>query len=490
MNALRSFITGTDPHDPLWPCITLGLSAAIIVGYGVIAFNWYLKSRFARHAEAATALARLRNICLACGVCGWLFFALEIPWFVWRLYDIILLLLVFHTWTFIRKTRGLSLGARLTHLAELERSAVKYREIAELLPHMVWTATAEGRVDFSNLRWRHYVRDKRTWLGSLHPDEQDEAIAQWLSAVGTRTAISLELRLRGADGYRTFLVKAQPIFHGDEIKWLGACADIEDQKQLAAEKELAAKQKNFFLNALSHDLRAPLHNLLLNAQLLKMSSDQKPDPESLDMIISNAVAAGDLVSRLLDFAKVGATECNNVERVDLSDALDQIVQRFLPIAQSKGLTLERRQGTGAAVTTDRQKLLRIVSNLVDNALKYTDTGGVMLCVEQRNDRLAICVADTGIGVPHQSVPFLFDEFYQVDNHERDKTKGFGMGLAICKSLAGQIRGDVRLARTGPQGSCFELLLPTRQDNSPDRGGRALGPPGHRSDPRPAGTVRV
>src|SRR5207244_7445337 len=66
MNAAMFNLLGIDPHDPLWPCITLGLSAAIVVGYGVIAFNWYLKSRLQRHAEAAAALARLRGICLAC----------------------------------------------------------------------------------------------------------------------------------------------------------------------------------------------------------------------------------------------------------------------------------------------------------------------------------------------------------------------------------------------------------------------------------------
>ena len=82
----------------------------------------------------------------------------------------------------------------------------------------------------------------------------------------------------------------------------GACADIEDQKLLVAEKEKQAKQKAFFLNALSHDLRAPLHNVLLNAQLLKMTATEQLEVESLTMIIENTLAAGDLVSRLLDFA--------------------------------------------------------------------------------------------------------------------------------------------------------------------------------------------
>ena len=82
----------------------------------------------------------------------------------------------------------------------------------------------------------------------------------------------------GAGGYRTFIVSACPIVRGEAVKWLGACADVEDQKRLAAEKEAQARQKTFFLNSLSHDLRAPLNNVTLNAHLLKTST---ADPEQL-----------------------------------------------------------------------------------------------------------------------------------------------------------------------------------------------------------------
>src|SRR5439155_1130592 len=187
----------------------------------------------------------------------------------------------------------------------------------------------------------------------------------------------------------------------EAVKWLGACADIEDQKLLATEKELQARQKSFFLNALGHDLRAPLHNVLLNAQLLKMSADSNGgadrngvEAESVDMIVENAICDGKLTLR---------------------------------------------------------------------------------------------VSDTGIGIPQENVPYLFDEFYQVNNYERDRSKGFGMGLAICKSLARHIGGEVRLAGTGPEGSCFEV---TCKRVRADRGGRPDGEPGDRGDPVESGLCRV
>jgi signal transduction histidine kinase len=299
-------------------------------------------------------------------------------------------------------------------------------------------------------------------------------------------------------------VKVTPIVHGDSVKWLGACADIEDQKLLAAEKELQAKQKTFFLNALSHDLRAPLNNVVLNAHLLRMSSLEAGDAEVADLIVENAQAAGDLVTKLLEYAKAGAAGDQNVlEPVDVGTLLRQIARRFQPAADRKGLSLDLTgppdEDAVELMMTDRLKLERVVANLVDNAVKYTERGGVSIEWRPRagpedddDDGLTVRVTDTGIGVPPQNVPRLFDEFYQVNNHERDRSKGFGMGLAICRSLARQLGGDVRLVnRVGPagaaNGSCFEVTVAAV---SAGRRGRSHRPAGDHADPAEAGLCRV
>lgn len=491
--------------DEPWPWITVLLSALIVFGYGVVAFNWLFQTKLARDGKARPALARLRNICLCCGACGSAFWIFDTPWIVWRAYDAALLCVVIYAWSSVLRTRGLSLVTeRLAHLSEIEQSAEKYREIAELLPHMVWTATSDGRVDFSNQRWRSYVGGNHTWLEAVHPEERRAARARWDAAMAARTPLTLEARLGGVTGYRSFVIKATPIVHGDAVKWLGACADVEDQKLLAAEKERQAKQKSFFLNALSHDLRAPLHNVLLNAHLLRMSARDAGDLESVQMIEENAVAAGDLVTKLLDYAKVGAQDDNVVEAVSVAAVLQQVARRFQPLSEQKGLYLrvaDAGDGDDVRLATDRQKLERILANLVDNAIKYTEQGGVSVGLAARGhdgDEIALRVSDTGIGIPRENVPFLFDEFYQVNNYERDRSKGFGMGLAICRCLAQHIGGDVRLTSTGPQGSCFEVVV--RSANlrdirgvsgigaklgdgvDPDSGRRSGGASGRRADP--------
>jgi PAS domain S-box-containing protein len=478
-----------------WAWVTLALSALVVLTHAVIAFNWYYQSKLAGGKEPAAALARMGAIFIVCALLGYSLYAIETSWVVWRLYDACLLLLVCHMGLFALRMKGLSLvDERLARAQELEKSAQRYREIAELLPHMVWTATDEGRIDYSNRKWADYAGDDRTWLDAVHCDER-KAVRQWWSgAVAAKEPATRELRLCGRDCCRTFVVNATPIARGDVTKWLGACADIEDQKLLALEKERQARQKLFFLNSLSHDLRAPLNNVALNAQLLKMHVNDEEAVQSVNTIAENAIAAGDLVTKLLDFATLGMRDQSEIVRVPVSEFLAQIVRRFRPIAEQKGLYLQSKADTPVEIRTDRVRLERVISNLVDNALKYTRHGGVELSTretpgggEGESVGVAILVSDTGIGIPAESVPQLFDEFYQVNNHERDSRKGFGLGLAICGHLARQIGADVRLARTGPDGSCFEVAV---KGIRPARGGRPGGEAGDLTAPEEAGLCRV
>ena len=209
--------------------------------------------------------------------------------------------------------------------------------------------------------------------------------------------------------------------------------------------------------------------------------------ESVTTITDNALAAADLVTKLLDFAKVGAQDNNHLETISLVSTLRQLQRRFAPLAEQKGLYLRLADDRDATLVTDRQKLERILSNLIENGIKYTERGGVTLQLLCHESQIFIRISDTGIGIPSTSAPHLFDEFYQVNNYERDRSKGFGMGLAICKSLAHHIGAEVRLAGTGPHGSCFEIHL---KGVGADRGGRLGSPKGDLADPQKAGLCRV
>lgn len=460
-------------RDLRWASLTLSLAALIAAGYVVIAVNRYFQSKLGRSGESRTALSRLCTILASgCGL-GLAFFALGPGWGTWRLYDAALLALAAYTWWSVFRMRGIGLvDARLAQLDELERSADKYRQMAEFLPDIVWTATADGSIDFCNQRWAEYTGGGEgaapTWIDAVHPDERPDLLTWWSTVVTERSPATREVRLKGAAGYRTFVVRAAPIIRGDAVRWLGACSDVEDQKRLVTEKETLAKRKTFFLNALSHDLRAPLNIMALNAHLLKTSAREQADVESAKLIIDHATAAGTLLSKALELAKADAEDHNVIEPVAAADVLRDIGRRFAPVAEQKGLSLRINASAEAQLFTDRQKLERVISNLVDNAIKFTERGSVTVDLSSGGEDVIVAVSDTGPGIPPQNAPRLFDEFYQ-GRDAGGSGGGFGMGLAICRFLARQIGGEVRLARTDASGSRFELAIRDARRGAESRG---------------------
>ncbi len=224
-----------------------------------------------------------------------------------------------------------------------------------------------------------------------------------------------------------------------------------------------SRQKSFFFNAISHDLRTPLNGLVLQTALAKMSLSGN-DPEalrnSLHEIEGSARATADMLDRLLEYARVNSTdEPNTPGRFRVADLLDETVSCLAASAAERQLYLNAKCPSSLYITTDRVKLERILNNLVSNAIKFTPQGGIRIEAEEAPGGLELHIIDTGIGIAPQHRERLFDEFYQVGNEERDRGKGFGLGLAIVRQLVHQLRGDIAVESTLGKGTTFTLVLP-------------------------------
>ena len=315
MNGILKYLGGNDvvPGSALevyWSWLTITLSVFIALGYATIAYNRYFQKKLARTEQVAAAGRRLWSITIFSMICGTFFYLYDMPWAMWRVYDCVLLVLLCTTWAYAIRMRGMSLlEERLSQLSALEEQARRYREMAELLPQMVWTARDKGDIDFSNQRWAEFVGDGRTWVEAIHPDDRARVEFWWAKTLRARKFSSIECRLGGVAGFRTFLISANPIISHGAIKWLGACADIQAQKMLAAAREMQAKRRAFFLNALSHDLRAPLNTVVLNAEMLKIVPPEDVKNRVLT-IVESAKSAGDYVARIFvsDRRVVAVTE--------------------------------------------------------------------------------------------------------------------------------------------------------------------------------------
>src|SRR5687768_4788729 len=237
--------------------------------------------------------------------------------------------------------------------------------------------------------------------------------------------------------------------------------DLEKSRQ-------ESQRKSFFLNALSHDLRTPLNSLMLQANLAELSQRRGDAAElraSLADLKSSTRAAAELLDSLLEYARLEAASgqegAGTALSFNLGEFLDDVTARFQGEAVQKGLSLRVvPPGEDVWVTCDRVKLERVLSNLVSNAVKFTPAGSVRVETEVRRGRdVEVHVLDTGVGVEPHVQERLFDEFFQVNNDERDPRKGYGLGLAIARRLARQMGGDVAVHSAAGRGSRFSVVLP-------------------------------
>ena len=206
---------------------------------------------------------------------------------------------------------------------------------------------------------------------------------------------------------------------------------LRQQVELTAQ---ASRDKSRFLAAASHDLRQPLHALsLFGGALEKRMTDSVDQPLIFNMMRS-IEALDKSFEAMLDISRLDARVIEpHVQSFPVRDVFRRLQMNFAGLAEEAGLQL-RFKPNGKVVKTDPQLLERILANLVQNGLRYCRSGGVVVAARDWKGGFSIEVWDTGIGIADEELPKIFDEFYQVANPERDRTKGLGMGLAIVKRL--------------------------------------------------------
>ncbi len=231
-------------------------------------------------------------------------------------------------------------------------------------------------------------------------------------------------------------------------------SEIAEAAQLRAEQTSLAKSQ--FFAAASHDLRQPMQALGLYAASLRELKREPDDARKIDQILSSVAALESLFDELLDISRLDA---GYVEPHLTHFAARALFQRLeaacAPIARQNGLALEFRPGT-AILHSDPVLLERVLGNLISNALRYTEVGTVTVACESRAGVAVISVEDTGIGIPEAERERVFDEFHQLENPERDRRKGLGLGLATVRRIARLLGIPLTLESQVGRGSRFAL----------------------------------
>jgi PAS domain S-box-containing protein len=229
------------------------------------------------------------------------------------------------------------------------------------------------------------------------------------------------------------------------------------------EAEDANMGKSKFLAAASHDLRQPIHAQGLFLEVLSRTELNAQQRELLASSRAASDASADMLNTLLDFSRIEAGVIEPQRQAfRVQPLLNKIEREFERQADAKGLAYRSRE-TVLVAQSDPALIELILRNLVSNAIRYTDCGGVLVTCRQRAGQVVLEVWDTGIGITASQQREVFREFHQLGNPERDRRKGLGLGLAIVEGLARTLGHKLSLVSIPGRGSVFRLALPTATD---------------------------
>lgn len=253
---------------------------------------------------------------------------------------------------------------------------------------------------------------------------------------------------------------------------LDLIAQLEQQVALV---EKVSSEKTRFLAAASHDLRQPIHAIALFSAVLEKALRGGAHHEAASRLAKAVGLLGNSLDGMLDISRLDAGTVKAASTaVPLQRVFEALDSVFSYQANERGLQL-RIRATDLWVQTDAELLPRMLANLLANALKYTEAGGVLLVARLRGDEVWVDVKDTGVGIAPDQQERIFDEFYQVGNAGRDRSQGLGIGLAIVRRLSRLLGHPVHIfSRTG-RGSTFRVVVPRAmpaiQTFEPERSGR-------------------
>jgi signal transduction histidine kinase/CheY-like chemotaxis protein len=272
----------------------------------------------------------------------------------------------------------------------------------------------------------------------------------------------------GLELIRTFELSQRRRFENERL--VGALLERKrdaEASRLAAEQANKAKSK--FLATASHDLRQPLQALRLFSDAL-LDTAKDPDATRLAGQIGKSVnALVDMFDDLLDVSRLDAGIVEpRPQHFALGSLFDRLYGDFAPLAQAKGLSFQLPVCTGGraehcecnmVARSDPFLLERMLRNLISNAIRYTDSGGVVVRCHCQPESIELEVADTGIGIRPETLPHIFEEYYQADNPHRDRRKGLGLGLAIVRRIENLLGTKVQVTSTPGVGSVFSFSVP-------------------------------
>ena len=245
---------------------------------------------------------------------------------------------------------------------------------------------------------------------------------------------------------------------------------IHELEEAREHAEQANRMKSEFLANMSHELRTPLNGIIGIAELLSLELNNPDKREYAETIRNSGQQLMAVLSDVLDMAKIEANRLAlNPQSVDLNAFVESIVALHRVNCSAKGVDLRLiLPGAACTIDTDPVRLRQIIDNLLSNAVKFTDKGEITVEIRPSESRVAILVADTGIGIVTEELERIFEPFHQVENFLTRRHRGTGLGLSLARQMATLMGGQIEVRSTHGEGSLFTVTLPRSFDYSARR----------------------
>jgi PAS domain S-box-containing protein len=365
--------------------------------------------------------------------------------------------------------------------ASLQKSEAKFRSLGESSPDGIFLADSAGQWVYSNTQWAKMTGQGCSeslgagWNNAIHPEDKDAVLAHWARAVSERGEFSQEFRLvTPAGDVRWVSCRTAPIQYeasegGESGGYVGTLKDVsqykaveEELRRAKTDAEAAVRAKGEFLAKMSHEIRTPMNGVIGMTNLLMDTEMTSQQQEYTETIRRSAESLLLLINDVLDFSKVEARKLI-FETIDfnLQETIEGSLELLAETAQAKNIELAGfvLADVPTQLRGDPGRLRQVFVNLVSNAVKFTECGEVVVSVANLAETethvdLRFEVRDTGIGIPVEIQPRLFQVFSQADSSTTRKYGGTGLGLAISKQLIEMMGGRIGFTSVPGQGSTF------------------------------------
>jgi PAS domain S-box-containing protein len=385
---------------------------------------------------------------------------------------------------------------------EIRENEARYRDLLDNQADLILRRDAEGCLTFVNQAFcRAFDVDRGAALGRpFAPRVLAGDRANPLTADGAVRRQRYVQEIETARGPRWVEWEEHAVAAGSravaEVQCVGR--DITERRRVEAEltearsqAEAANRAKSRFLAAMSHEIRTPMSGILGMTSLIgdtEISAEQRTYVEAIERSARTLLT---LIDEILDFSKIEADKLQlNAGPLAIEACVQGVVELLAPKAYEKGIDIAWAVDPALprTVSGDEVRLRQILTNLVGNAIKFTDSGGVLVTVGRARPsrrapgedevEIAIAVEDTGIGIAADALPALFSEFEQADAALRRRQGGTGLGLAISRRLARAMGGEILVASVPGSGSTFTATLRLKRIEEPARQPACAGPPRH------------